>query len=92
MGFGGLCWLPVAMLGQSALLLGILFWTGWFMFTIRKLQQIPNAQSIIVNRTIPARFLIGRSAQIQLSIENRSKYPVILQFRDEIPDTFLLEE
>ncbi|MDB4485514.1 DUF58 domain-containing protein [bacterium] len=92
MGFGGLCWLPVAMLGQSALLLGILFWTGWFMFTIRKLQQIPNVQSIIVNRTLPARFLIGRSAQIQLSIENRSQYPVILQFRDEIPDTFLLEE
>lgn len=92
LGIGGLCWLPTTVLGSAAIAFGILFWMSWMVITLNKARQIPNKDSILVHRRTPARFLCGRTATIHLTIENHSRYPILLNMRDEVPDTFSLDK
>lgn len=92
LGIGGLCWLPVTVLGSSALVFGTVFCMGWLGVMLKKAQQIPSKASIHIRRKTPARFLCGRSATIQLSIENQSPFPFHLHLRDEVPESFALEK
>lgn len=89
---GGLCWLPVTVLGESALIFGAVFWVGWLTFLFMKAKQIPKKASIHIKRRTPARFLSGRSATIHLSIENHSSLPVLIHLHDEVPDRFELDK
>ncbi len=91
LGIGGLCWLPTTVLGPSAWVFGAVFWMGWFAFTFKKARLIPHQSSIKIHRKTPARFLCGRASAIHLSIENHSALPILLQLRDEIPDSFILD-
>lgn len=91
LGIGGLCWLPTIALGPSAILLGVVFWIGWLAFTIQQARLTPGKTSVVIERKLPVRFLCGRSASVQVSIENHSRYPLLIQLWDEVPDTFVLD-
>jgi len=64
----------------------------WILFSVIDIVMLYTSVKLDVSRILPGRFALGHTSDIELTVHNRSKYPLLLSVIDGIPQNAVSDQ